>query len=97
MAERYRSQVASLASVLNAENSRAEAAESRNRLFSSSQRLLIVTLDALGRREEADQAARRYLHIQPSFRISSYARRCPFQGKAFEARLGHLRSAGLPD
>ena len=59
--------------------------------------LLIVTLGALGRREEAAQAAHRYLQIQPDFCVSSYARRCPFRGAALEAWLGHLRSAGLPD
>jgi adenylate cyclase len=69
----------------------------RNELVRFNHRLLIVTLDALGQREEAEQAAHRYLHIQPNFRISSYARRCPFQGTALEAWLGHLRSAGLPD
>jgi TolB-like protein len=70
---------------------------SRNKLIRFNQRLLIVTLGALGRREEAAQAARQFLQIQPGFRISSYARRCPFRGDALETWLGHLRSAGLPD
>jgi adenylate cyclase len=73
------------------------SAVSRNELIRFNQRLLIVTLDALGRREEAAQAARRFLQLQPDFRISSYARRCPFRGAALETWLGHLRSAGLPD
>lgn len=73
------------------------SAVSRNELIRFNQRLLIVTLSALGRGEEAAQAARRYLHIQPDFRVSSYARRCPFRGAALETWLGHLRSAGLPD
>lgn len=73
------------------------SAVSRNELIRFNQRLLIVTLSALGRSEEAAQAARRYLHIQPDFRVSSYARRCPFRGAALETWLGHLRSAGLPD
>ena len=61
------------------------------------QRLLIVTLGALGRGEEAGDAARRLMQIQPDFRLSSYSRRCPFRGSALETWLGHLRSAGLPD
>lgn len=73
------------------------SALSRNELVRFNQRLLIVTLDALGRREEAAQAGRRFLQIQPDFRLSSYARRCPFRGAALETWLGRLRSAGLPD
>ncbi|MFL6835908.1 MAG: adenylate/guanylate cyclase domain-containing protein [Bradyrhizobium sp.] len=73
------------------------SAVSRNELIRFNQRLLIVTLGALGRREEAAQAAYRYLQIQPEFSVSSYARRCPFRGAALETWLGHLRSAGLPD
>jgi adenylate cyclase len=73
------------------------SALSRNELIRFNQRLLIVTLSALGRGEEAAQAVRRFLQIQPEFRISSYAIRCPFRGAALETWLGHLRSAGLPD
>jgi adenylate cyclase len=72
-------------------------AVSRNEMIRFNQRLLIATLGALGRREEAAQTARRFLQIQPDFRISSYVRRCPFRGAALETWLGHLRSAGLPD
>jgi adenylate cyclase len=73
------------------------SAVSRNDLIRFNQRLLIVTLGALGCHEEAAQAAHRYLQIQPGFRISSYAIRCPFRDAALETWLGHLRSAGLPD
>jgi adenylate cyclase len=73
------------------------SALSRNEQVRFSQRLLIVTLGALGRRAEAEQVARRYLQVEPGFRISSYARRCPFRGAALETWLGRLRSAGLPD
>jgi len=73
------------------------SAVSRNELIRFNQRLLIVTLAALGRGEEAAQAARRYQQIQPDFRVSSYAKRCPFRGAALETWLGRLRSAGLPD
>jgi tetratricopeptide (TPR) repeat protein len=70
---------------------------SRNKLIRFNHRLLIVILGALDRREEAAEAARHYLDIQPDFRVSSYAKRCPFRGAALETWLGHLRSAGLPD
>jgi adenylate cyclase len=73
------------------------SAVNRNELVRFNQRLLIVTLGALGRGVEANQAARRFLQIQPDFRLSSYVRRCPFRGVALETWLGHLRSAGLPD
>ncbi|MDA9465497.1 adenylate/guanylate cyclase domain-containing protein [Bradyrhizobium sp. CCBAU 53415] len=73
------------------------SALSRNNQIRFNHRSLIVTLGALGRREEAAEAAHRYLQIQPGFRVSSYAKRCPFRGAALETWLGHLRSAGLPD
>ncbi len=72
-------------------------AMSRNELIRFNQRLLIVTLGAMGRGEEARHAARRLMQIQTDFRLSSYARRCPFRGSALETWLGHLRSSGLPD
>ena len=73
------------------------SAVTRNDRIRFNHRLLIATLGALGRSEDAGQAARQYLQMEPDFRISSYARRCPFRGALLEARLGHLRSAGLPD
>jgi len=74
-----------------------QSALNRNELVRFNQRLHIVTLDALGRRPEAAEAARHFLRLQPDFRMSSYARRCPFRGAVLDAWLGHLRSAGLPD
>jgi adenylate cyclase len=73
------------------------SALNRNGLIRFNHRLLIATLDALGRNREAAEAARRFLQIQPDFHVSSYARRCPFSGAALDTWLGHLRSAGLPD
>lgn len=75
----------------------ARSALGRNELIRFNHRLLIVTLNAMGRRREAAEAARRFLQIQPDFHVSSYARRCPFRGAALEIWLGHLRAAGLPD
>jgi adenylate cyclase len=73
------------------------SALNRNGLIRFNHRLLIATLDALGRGREAAEAARRFLQIQPDFHVSTYARRCPFRATALEAWLGHLRSAGLPE
>jgi adenylate cyclase len=73
------------------------SAVTRNDLIRFNHRLLIATLGALGRNEDAKQAARHYLQIKPDFRISSYERRCPFRGALLATWLGHLRSAGLPD
>lgn len=73
------------------------SAVSRNDLIRFNHRLFIATLGALGHSEDAKQAARHYLQIEPGFRMSSYARRCPFRGATLETWLGHLRSAGLPD
>lgn len=73
------------------------SAVARNDLIRFNQRLLIATLGALDRSEEAKQTARLYLQVEPNFRISSYVRRCPFRGASLETWLGHLRSAGLPD
>jgi adenylate cyclase len=73
------------------------SALNRNGLIRFNHRLLIATLDALGRGREAAEAARRFLQIQPDFHVSSYAKRCPFRAAALETWLGHLRSAGLPE
>jgi adenylate cyclase len=73
------------------------SALNRNGLIRFNHRLLIATLDALGRGREAAEAARRFLQMQPDFHVSTYARRCPFRATALEAWLGHLRSAGLPE
>lgn len=74
-----------------------QSALGRNELIRFNQRLFIVTLSALGRRDEAAHAARRFLQIQPEFGMAEYAKRCPFRGPALETWLEHLRSAGLPD
>ena len=60
-------------------------------------RTLITTLVALGRSQEASAAARRLMQLQPEFRMSVYAKNCPFQGALLKDWLARLRSAGLPD
>jgi adenylate cyclase len=69
----------------------------RNDLIRFNLRLLIVTLSALHRHDEAAEVARRFMRLQPDFRLSTYVKRCPFRGTALETWLGHLRSAGLAD
>jgi adenylate cyclase len=73
------------------------SAVGRNDLIRFNQRLLIVTLSALHRHDEAAAVARRFMRLQPDFRLSTYVKRCPFRGAALETWLGHLRSAGLVD
>jgi adenylate cyclase len=69
----------------------------RNESIRFNFRTLIATLAALGRADEAAQAARHLLRLQPNFRLGSYARRCPFLPPIREQWLESLRAAGLPD
>ena len=55
-----------------------QSALSRNRSIRYNHRTLIATLVALGRHEEAAEAARALLRIQPDFRLGPYSRQCPF-------------------
>jgi adenylate cyclase len=60
-------------------------------------RTLIASLAALGRADEAAQAARHLLRVQPDFRLGAYAKRCPFRDSILDKWIARLRSAGLPD
>jgi adenylate cyclase len=60
-------------------------------------RTLIASLAALGRTDEAAQAAMHLLRVQPDFRLGAYAKRCPFRAPILENWIARLRSAGLPD
>ncbi|POR56928.1 class 3 adenylate cyclase [Bosea psychrotolerans] len=60
-------------------------------------RTLAASLAAAGRQAEAASAADRLLLLQPDFRLTSYAPRCPFVPSILEPWIGHLRRAGLPD
>lgn len=65
--------------------------------FGNSARVLAASLVAVGRMDEARQVSLHHKHILPGFRVSDYARRCPFkepQGSLYVERLG---AAGLPD
>ena len=74
----------------------ARSAVARNESIRFNVRTLTATLAALGRRDEAAQAARHLLRIQPSFRLGAYVRCCPFQGAALDNWIARLKSAGLP-
>jgi adenylate cyclase len=72
-------------------------AVARNTAYASSSRTLIGTLVALGRLDEAAEAAHDFLQHHPSFRVGAYARRCPFQGPVLDQWIANLRRAGLPE
>ena len=58
---------------------------------------MIATLVALGRKEEAAEAARILMSLEPKFRLGAYAERCPYPTGLLEPWLARLRSAGLPE
>jgi len=60
-------------------------------------RTLAASLLALGRQEEAQQCAQRLLRIQPNFRLTEYAPRCPFTNPIIDVWIERLRLAGLPE
>ena len=66
--------------------------------FSSSHRLLIITLSLLGRMDEAKEVARRYLEMAPGFTVSRYLSVTPNRDADFRNRVADaLRAAGLPE
>lgn len=70
----------------------------QNPHFRAGLRVLIASLVALGRLDEAKDAARALLAEQPSFRVSVYAPQCPWWDD--EVRTTFLRrliDAGLPE
>lgn len=60
-------------------------------------RTLAASLVAADRMSEATEAAERLMLIQPDFRLTAYAPRCPFSQPILGQWMGHLRAAGLPD
>jgi class 3 adenylate cyclase/TolB-like protein/tetratricopeptide (TPR) repeat protein len=75
----------------------ARSAVAHNRSIRFTLRTLAASLAAAGRKQEAASAAAHLLLIQPDFRLSAYAPRCPFVQPILDGWLGHLRAAGLPD
>ncbi len=62
-------------------------------------RYLAAGLAALGRIDEAREAGRRFLELDPAFRLSIFERTLqPFQVPALkEKHMEHLSTAGLPN
>jgi len=60
-------------------------------------RVLIVSLVGLDQVEDARRAAAVLRQVQPRFRVSTYARLCPYRGELGMEFLARLRQAGLPE
>jgi adenylate cyclase len=61
-------------------------------------RMLAAVLGGLGRHEEAREAGRRLLVVDPGFRLGSYARdRAPFAGELRARFVRDLAASGLPE
>lgn len=70
----------------------------QNPHFRAGLRVLIASLVALGRLDEAKDVARALLSEQPSFRVSVYAPQCPWcDNNIRETFLKRLLDAGLPE
>jgi adenylate cyclase len=60
-------------------------------------RMLIVSLVAIGERNQAREIGQMLLKAQPRFQISTYAGICPFRGDIRTEFLARLREGGLPE
>jgi adenylate cyclase len=67
-----------------------------NPRFGNAARVLAASLVAVGRLEEARRAAEHHKQILPEFRVSEYARRCPFREPAGSLYVSRLEQAGIP-
>jgi adenylate cyclase len=75
----------------------ARSAVGRNSSIRFTIRTLIASLAALGQTNEAAEAARHLLRVQPDFRLGHYSKQCPFRGSILDNWIARLSSAGLPD
>jgi adenylate cyclase len=66
-----------------------------NPRFGNVARVLAASLVAVGRVEEARRVAAHHSQILPGFRVSDYARRCPFKEPAASVYVERLREAGI--
>jgi adenylate cyclase len=66
-----------------------------NPRFGNAARVLAASLVAVGRAEEARRVAAHHTQILPRFRLSDYARRCPFKEPAGSLYVARLREAGI--
>ena len=67
-----------------------------NPRFGNAARVLAASLVAVGRVEEAQRVADHHRQILPGFRVSDYARRCPFVEPAASLYVARLQEAGIP-
>jgi adenylate cyclase len=67
-----------------------------NPRFGNSTRVLAASLVAVGRMEEANRIALHHKETLPRFRVSDYARRCPFKEPQASIYVERLKAAGLP-
>jgi adenylate cyclase len=75
----------------------ARRAVGRNGAVAFSLRILIASLIALGKADEAAAAVNHLLRVQAGFRLAPYEKRCPFRGETLATWIERLRAAGLPD
>lgn len=75
----------------------AQRALTQNSNMVANLRLMIATLVALGQHDRARAIGKRVIEAQPTFRLSSYAPRCPFTGDILHKWLDRLRKAELPE
>jgi adenylate cyclase len=67
-----------------------------NPRFGNAARVLAASLVAVGRVSEAQRVAEDHSQILPRFKVSEYARRCPFKEPAASLYVDRLREAGIP-
>ena len=68
---------------------------SANPRFGNAARVLIASLTALGREDEAKKVAQHHQSIAPRFQLSEYRLRCPFLPEHAEVYVDRLRRAGV--
>jgi adenylate cyclase len=76
----------------------ARMATAENPRYTAVQRILIASLAAAGRLDEARSVARVLLDQEPAFRVEAFCRAHPYKDPVRREMLArHLRAAGLPD
>ena len=65
--------------------------------FGNAARVLAASLVAVGRVDEAARVSSHHKEILPRFRVSEYARRCPFKETQASLYVERLKAAGMPD
>jgi adenylate cyclase len=68
-----------------------------NPRFGNAVRILAASLLAAGRTREAEEIGSHHRRILPEFRVSDYARRCPFMEPQASLYVERLKAAGIPE